>query len=58
MVYLECEEDGMSIVAGYIAVALIAVIGFLVSAEIAELWDRWVISRTRVFIDEDDDGDI
>ena len=48
----------MSIVAGYIAVALIAVIGFLVSAEIAELWDRWVISRTRAFFDEDDDGDV
>ena len=48
----------MSIVAGYIAVALIAVIGFLVSAEIAELWDRWVISRTQAFIDEDDDGDV
>jgi hypothetical protein len=58
VVYLECEEEGMSIVAGYIAAALIAGLGFFISAEIAELWDRWVISRTQVFIDEDDDGDI
>ena len=48
----------MSIVAGYIAAALIAVIGFFISTEIAEAWDEWVISRTQVFIDEDDDGDI
>jgi len=48
----------MSTAAGLIAVVLIAAIGFMVSTEIAEWWDRWVISRTQVFIDEDDDGDI
>jgi hypothetical protein len=41
--------------AGLIAVALIAVIGFMVSNEIAEWWDRWVISRTQVFTEEDGD---
>lgn len=44
--------------AGLIATILIAALGFMVSTEIAEWWDRWVISRTQVFIDEDDDGDI
>jgi hypothetical protein len=41
--------------AGLIAVALIAVGGFMVSNEIAEWWDRWVISRTQVFTEEDGD---
>jgi len=45
----------MSTAAGLIAVALIAVIGFIISAEIAELWDEWVISRTRVLTEEDED---
>lgn len=44
--------------AGLIATILIAGLGFMVSTEIAEWWDGWVISRTQVFIDEDDDGDI
>jgi Flp pilus assembly pilin Flp len=41
--------------AGLIAVVLIAAIGFMVSTEIAEWWDRWVISRTRVLTEEDED---
>lgn len=45
----------MSTAAGLIAVALIAVIGFIISTEIAELWDEWVISRTRVLTEEDED---
>jgi len=45
----------MSTAAGLIAVVLIAAIGFMVSTEIAERWDRWVISRTRVFTEEDED---
>ena len=44
--------------AGLIATILIVGIGFMVSATVAEMWDWWVISRTQVFIDEDDDGDI
>jgi hypothetical protein len=47
----------MSIAAGYIAVALIAVIGVIVTSEIAELWDEWVLSRTRVLTEEDADSD-
>jgi hypothetical protein len=47
----------MSIAAGYIAVAIIAVIGFFVSAEIAAHWDDWVISRTRILTEEDEDSD-
>jgi|LauGreDrversion4_2_1035121.scaffolds.fasta_scaffold123268_5 Flp pilus assembly pilin Flp len=47
----------MSIAAGYIAVALIAGLGFFISTEIAELWDEWVISRTRVLTEEDADSD-
>ncbi len=34
----------MSTAAGLIAVALIAVIGFIVSLEVAELWDDLVLS--------------
>lgn len=41
--------------AGLIAVTLIAALGFMVSTEIAEWWDKWVISRTRVLTDEDGD---
>jgi len=44
----------MSTAAGLIAVVLIAAIGFMVSTEIAEWWDRWVISRTRVLTEEDE----
>ena len=45
----------MSVVAGYIAVGLIAVVGFIISQTVAEAWDQWVISRTRVLTDEDGD---
>ena len=45
----------MSIAAGYITTILVAIIGFLISQEIAELWDQWVISRTRVLTEEDED---
>ena len=38
--------------------AVVGFFGFVVSATVAEMWDWWVISRTQVFIDEDDDGDI
>lgn len=48
----------MDIAVGYIEIFLIGAAGFLISQRVALLWDRWVISRTQVFIDEDDDGDI
>jgi hypothetical protein len=47
----------MSVAAGYIATILIAGIGFMISQEVADLWDKWVISRTRVLTEEDEDLD-
>lgn len=47
----------MSIAAGYIATLLVASIVFMISQEVADAWDSWVISRTRVLLDEDDDLD-
>ena len=37
----------MSIAAGYIATILIAIIGWIISDEITELWDRAVIGAMR-----------
>ena len=47
----------MSVAAGYIATVLIAGIGFMISQEVADAWDEWVISRTQVLTEEDDDLD-
>ena len=47
----------MSIAAGYIATVLFASIGFIISQEVADAWDKWVISRTRVLTEEDEDLD-
>ncbi len=34
----------MAVIAGYVATFLIAIIGFVISAEVAELWDDFVLS--------------
>lgn len=46
----------MSIAAGYIATIMFAAIGFIISEEIAAGFDEWVISRTRVLTEEDEDA--
>jgi hypothetical protein len=44
-------EEGMSIAAGYIATVLVASIGFIISQEVAEIWDSFVVRRMKEFVD-------
>lgn len=48
-------EVAMDIAVGYIEIFLFVVAGFLISQRVALLWDKWVISRTRVLTEEDGD---
>jgi len=41
----------MSIAAGYIATVLVASIGFIISQEVAEIWDSFVVRRMKEFVD-------
>ena len=46
----------MAVIAGYVVTFLVALIGFIISAEIAELWDDHVISRMKAVLEKLESG--
>ncbi len=46
----------MAVIAGYVVTFLVAFIGFLISAEIAELWDDHMISRMKTLLEKLESG--